>query len=528
MEEDNIQSNQEINGTDSIKHGKRAASHSGARRAARTEGRSKRSKDPNNGDKKRITARRIILIILVILLSIVAIAGAVFASYVYKAGGDITQAILSVTSDIIGTDEPIFVLVLGVSEDISVELTDTMILCGYNPKTQKAIMLSIPRDTFVGSNPSAAGGFDKINARYQLGVNKTVEAVESLTGVDITYYAVIQNILIPNLVQAVGSVEFDVPIDMNYDDPTQDLYIHLKKGKQLIDKDKAEQLLRFRHNNDGSSYPASYGDNDYGRMRTQREFIKAVAKNLSENGTPLILKNAASTVIGSIDTNLSLAKTMSYIPSALEFNVDNLKTDVLSVKGAMINSLYFAIANTSKNQEIVKELLNYLELDEKEMKKYYKPNMMRGQVTVPPQAEIVDNTIPGNYIVNNTVNNIIDNNTVNNIVNNTIENTIDDYANMVSNSTTVENTVPTETEHQHDYSIQVSIEKEPTCNTEGSGTYKCSKCDDTTTKVIPATGKHTYGDDGKCTVCGAQNPNYTPPVDDPPTNTTTEQPDVEE
>ena len=55
---------------------------------------------------------------------------------------------------------------------------------------------------------------------------------------------------------------------------------NLKKGYQLLDGDKAEQLVRFRHNNDGTTYPASYGTQDIGRMRTQREFLKAAAKQI--------------------------------------------------------------------------------------------------------------------------------------------------------------------------------------------------------------------------------------------------------
>lgn len=68
---------------------------------------------------------------------------------------------------------------------------------------------------------------------------------------------------------------------MDYDDPTQDLHIHLKAGYQLLDGNKAEQVLRFRHNNDGTSYPSSYGDNDIGRMRTQREFLKILMKQVA-------------------------------------------------------------------------------------------------------------------------------------------------------------------------------------------------------------------------------------------------------
>ncbi len=48
-------------------------------------------------------------------------------------------------------------------------------------------------------------------------------------------------------------------------------------------ENKAEWVVRFRHNNNGTSYPVSYGDNDLGRMRTQREFIMEVAKQTLKN-----------------------------------------------------------------------------------------------------------------------------------------------------------------------------------------------------------------------------------------------------
>ena len=47
--------------------------------------------------------------------------------------------------------------------------------------------------------------------------------------------------------------------NMNYDDETQDLHIHLEEGYQHLDGDKAEQLLRFRKNNDGTGYSREYG-----------------------------------------------------------------------------------------------------------------------------------------------------------------------------------------------------------------------------------------------------------------------------
>ena len=56
------------------------------------------------------------------------------------------------------------------------------------------------------------------------------------------------------MVDVIGGVWFDVPIDMVYDDPTQDLHINLKAGYQKLDGDKAEQLLRFRHSNPDSNF----------------------------------------------------------------------------------------------------------------------------------------------------------------------------------------------------------------------------------------------------------------------------------
>ena len=225
-------------------------------------------------EKKPKKALKIVLSILLILFLII---GTVFGTYLYNAKGNLAGAIMNLMKDTIADKDPIFVLIMGVSEDISAELTDTIMLAGFNPETNQAFLLSIPRDTFVGSNEDTAGGFDKINALYQKSPQKTVEAVENLTGVNIDYYITVKTSALVEIVDAVGGVDFDVPINMDYDDDTQDLHIHLKAGQQKIDGEKAEQLVRFRHNNNGTTYSAEYGDNDEGRMRTQREFLKAMA-----------------------------------------------------------------------------------------------------------------------------------------------------------------------------------------------------------------------------------------------------------
>ena len=180
--------------------------------------------------------------------------------------------ILKNVAETVTNSEPIYILLLGENKDLGQTLTDTIMCIGYNPKEQKAFMISIPRDTFVGKSLYTAKPQDKINSFFnEKNPQKILDKVNELTGLNIEYYVIVNNKGLINLVDLLGGVEFDVPIDMNYDDKTQGLHIHLKKGVQTIDGKKAEMLLRFRHNNNGTSYPTEYGDNDFGRMKTRKK-----------------------------------------------------------------------------------------------------------------------------------------------------------------------------------------------------------------------------------------------------------------
>lgn len=257
--------------------------------------------------------------------------------------------------------DTIYVLLMGVSTDIDSELTDTIMLCGYNPKTDQAMMLSIPRDTFIGKNKNRAKGSDKINSLYAKGPEATLEAVKEITGIDIEYYAVINNEMLIQMVDVIGGVEFDVPINMKYDDPTQDLHINLKKGLQKIDGEKAEQLLRFRHNNDGSSYPVEYGDNDFGRMRTQREFMKAtVSQTIKLKNLPKI-NSISKTVFNNLETNLSLDDALAYVAYASDVDLENMPMEQLPGKSEQCNGVWIFTYNKTETKELVEQIQDRLE-----------------------------------------------------------------------------------------------------------------------------------------------------------------------
>ena len=263
--------------------------------------------------------------ILTIFIFVIVILATLFIIRMNENGwtyGGFLATILghnSKTAEKLGT---VYIVVTGESQN----LTDSIMVCAYNPKSNKATIMSIPRDTYTGSNQSKAAASDKINTLYQKSPQKLLDEVNEITGLNIKYYMNIDTKGLQELIDSIGGVNFDVPINMDYDDPTQDLHIHLKAGKQLLDGDKAEQVLRFRHNNDGTSYPSSYGDNDIGRMKTQREFIKVLIQQISNKKSLSDFKQYAQIVKNNVTTNFNIDDIINYIPYIIDFNTENLET----------------------------------------------------------------------------------------------------------------------------------------------------------------------------------------------------------
>ena len=313
----------------------------------------------SNINKKAKKSHKIIILVFIVLILVTVIgSGAFFGYRVYLNGGGEFN-FKGVLATIVGHDEQtlkklpkVYCLVTGQSQN----LTDTIMVCSYDPKKQEASILSIPRDTFVGRSKNTADSYDKINALYQISPQKTLDAVNQITGLDIKYYLNIDTKALRQVVDSIGGVDFDVPIDMDYDDCTQDLSIHLKAGFQHLNGEKAEQVVRFRHNNDGTSYPMEYGDNDLGRMKTQRAFIEAVVKKMATPATLTKLPELIKVAEANVTTNIDVSIAKDYAPYAVDFKTENLKTATLPGTPQMYNSLWFFSQDKEETKTIVDEL----------------------------------------------------------------------------------------------------------------------------------------------------------------------------
>lgn len=278
----------------------------------------------NNGVKKtfKVLLRILLVIVIILVIAVVALAGTYFFINWQKDVQDKESGDKNIIERLVvpeKKEEPVVTcLFLGVNGN----LTDFIMLGQYNPNTREIALLSIPRDTNVGNN-SVDG---KINSAYSSrGMDKLKKQVTEITGIEIDYHVLFKTKILRQVVDKIGGVTVDVPINMNYDDPYQNLYIHLKKGTQKLTGSQAEQFCRFRKNNDGSGYPGG----DVERTKAQQKFIKAFIAELLKVDNVSKIPDLINIVLEGTKTNVTLDVAKEYIDDVIALKTDRITTNTL-------------------------------------------------------------------------------------------------------------------------------------------------------------------------------------------------------
>ncbi len=241
-------------------------------------------------------------------------------------------------------NNPINLLVLGLDGDGT--RSDVILLANYMPGKNRVNILSITRDTKV----IVKGMNAKINALVGMGGEKLiVSKVEEMTGLPIDYYLTMDFNGFRKIIDELGGVEINVPFDMHYDDPLQNLHIHLKKGRQVLDGRKAEQFVRYRKSNIPGQ---GYKDGDLGRIAAQQLFIRELIKqklNLKYiskiDDIFIILKEHTK-------TNIKLADIMYYLKN-FNIKIEEIKTWTIPGDSAIIDSISYFIYDSKETLKII-------------------------------------------------------------------------------------------------------------------------------------------------------------------------------
>jgi LCP family protein required for cell wall assembly len=252
--------------------------------------------------------------------------------------------------------EPInAVLLVG---DKSEANTDTMMVANYDPSTNQLNIMSIPRDTKVILGNGKAV---KINSIY---VNKggdslLMKTLSNMLDIDIEYYVYLNLATFREIIDFLDGVWIDIPCDLDYDDPHQDLHIHLKKGRQLLNGKKSEEYLRFRHPNDGGytkELLQHYDGSDLKRIEAQQRFIKEFVKQKAKISNLPKLNNIIDTVFENLETNFPLSEVLKLVKleAIKDFSVD--KVNIHTLPGySMDSSPWYYIYDKEKTEELIKE-----------------------------------------------------------------------------------------------------------------------------------------------------------------------------
>ena len=258
----------------------------------------------------------------------------------------------SAAEDIAGERTGEIYTILLVGNDDGRGNTDTILVGKVDTSVHTMDFVSIPRDTLV----NLPWDIRKINAVYagwansgNVAIDGLKKHIRNLIGFTVDCYAVIDLNVFIEAVDLIGGVDFDVPQDMHYDDPNQDLHIHLDAGMQHLNGEQAMGVVRFRR---------GYANGDLGRVEMQQKFFKAVFKQFITLGNIPNLPAMINLLANNMDTDLSAGNIAFFIGEALRCKAEDIRFHTMPNEPATVAGLSYTFVDLEPWLEMINEYLN--------------------------------------------------------------------------------------------------------------------------------------------------------------------------
>lgn len=284
-------------------------------------------------------------------------AGAAFAYYQAISGNLHAGIDPALRDSLVATDmagEPFYVLLMGVDgsseREASAEYagdqfrSDSIILARIDPQDKQVTLVSIHRDTLVDMGEY---GQNKINAAHAIGGPAlAVETVSKFAGVDISHYAEINFDGFREIVDALGGVDVNVPLEIDDDQAGG----HLDAGPQTLDGDQALILCRSRHAYD------DFGDGDSYRAANQRLVLSAIAKKLLSSDVAT-MANTISALSGYVTTDLEITDIIGIAQTMQGLDPDNdIYSAMEPTTSEYINDVWYEITDVEAWKEMMRRV----------------------------------------------------------------------------------------------------------------------------------------------------------------------------
>ena len=224
--------------------------------------------------------------------------------------------------------------------------SDTIMVVNVDCKSGKVNIISIPRDTY-----SSIKGYKKtkINHSFKYGGSElTLDTVNNLLGTDIKYYVTVDYRFVEDVVDKIGGVTVDVPLDMNYEDPTADppLKIDIKEGTQTLKGNDAIGFLRYRK---------GYPDADLGRVKAQQQFMSSLLSKMKEPKTLLKAPLLMSSYVNYSENNIPAKKLAKIAIKMRGITSEDIVTNTLPGIPKYMGGVSYFVPDDNKIQVMLLE-----------------------------------------------------------------------------------------------------------------------------------------------------------------------------
>ena len=186
---------------------------------------------------------------------------------------------------------------------------DVIMVATYDTVGQTLNIMSIPRDTYSVAN-DRPNYLKHLTLSYQSGgIDSLIYEVYNIVGFYPDYYVTVDWNGFISIINYVGGVYFNVPVDMELEGGV------IKAGYQWLSGSQALDVCRFR---------SGYADADIGRIRTRDAFIKATASQILSGATVFRAAEIAGAVYDNVRTDISKTDLAWFAKNAVELSTENI------------------------------------------------------------------------------------------------------------------------------------------------------------------------------------------------------------
>lgn len=332
---------------------------------------------------KKVNLIAIMIVVLVLFVAFVAVV-ALFYS------GNKEDSTTQITSGASLLSDNYNILLLG--RDKTAGLSDVITIASIDMKNNNVNIMQIPRDTYFNYGNDE---HNKINgAPCVIGVSSFSDRLAQTLGIDIDYYLSLDLDVLEEIIDMISGIDIEVPLDMDYDDPAQNLSIHLKAGKNHLNGKEAIGFLRYR---------SGYVTGDIGRLDAQKLFMDAFFTRFSEQKNFVVFYNVFKLVSAKTETNI---REQDIISMGLKMNSKkDMKVYYMTAPGEAVRSdksgAWYYILSSPSMSELLKNGFGAYEKDfdknnkfvDKQVKSFYDIYKKRCEYKIYSAEEVKSNKI---------------------------------------------------------------------------------------------------------------------------------------